>query len=102
MPNSSYQHLRRAPAPPCAIRVIRRERDECQPKATLDSWVRSSSGVAAWIDNVIIDGVCVGLVRGGTDFTGRALRLLQSGNLQTYAFLFALGVAVLLFFALGR
>ena len=39
-------------------------------------------------------------VRGGTDFTGRALRLVQTGNLQTYAFLFVLGVAVVLWFVL--
>jgi hypothetical protein len=40
------------------------------------------------------------LVRGTTDFAGRALRLFQTGNLQTYAFLFALGVAVVLWLAL--
>jgi hypothetical protein len=39
-------------------------------------------------------------VRGGTDFSGRALRLMQTGNLQTYAFLFVLGVAVVLFWVL--
>ena len=48
-----------------------------------------------------IENLCIGFVRGGTDFTGRALRLLQSGNLQTYAFLFALGVALLLYLVLG-
>jgi NADH-quinone oxidoreductase subunit L len=60
------------------------------------------SAVAGWLDRWIIDGFCVGLVRGGTDFAGRALRLVQTGNLQTYAFLFVLGVALLLYFALGR
>ena len=34
------------------------------------------------------------------ELTGRALRLLQTGNLQTYAFLFALGVALVLYFVL--
>ena len=58
--------------------------------------------VADWIDRWIVEGFCVGLVRGGTDLTGRALRLLQTGNLQTYAFLFVLGVAVLLWFMLGK
>jgi len=58
--------------------------------------------IADLFDRWIIDGFCIGLVRGGTDFTGRALRLLQTGNLQTYAFLFALGVAlVLLYLAIG-
>jgi len=52
------------------------------------------------IDRWIVEGFCIGLVRGGTDFTGRALRLLQTGNLQTYAFLFVLGVAALLYWVL--
>jgi hypothetical protein len=47
-----------------------------------------------------VEGFCIGFVRGGTDITGRALRLVQTGNLQTYAFLFVLGVAVLLYFIL--
>ncbi len=54
------------------------------------------------IDRWFVEGFCIGLVRGGTDFTGRALRLMQTGNLQTYAFLFVLGVALLLYFVLGK
>ena len=60
------------------------------------------AAVADWIDRWIVEGFCIGLVRGGTDLTGRALRLVQTGNLQTYAFLFVLGVAVLLWFVLGK
>jgi NADH-quinone oxidoreductase subunit L len=60
------------------------------------------AAVADWIDRWIIEGACIGLVRGGTDLTGRALRLVQTGNLQTYAFLFVLGVALLLYFVLGK
>ncbi|HAO79162.1 MAG TPA: NADH-quinone oxidoreductase subunit L [Verrucomicrobia subdivision 3 bacterium] len=60
------------------------------------------AAVADWIDRWIIEGACIGLVRGGTDLTGRALRLAQTGNLQTYAFLFVLGVALLLYFVLGK
>ena len=56
--------------------------------------------VADWFDRWIIDGFCVGLVRGGTDFAGRTLRQFQTGNVQTYALLFALGVALVLFLAL--
>jgi len=37
---------------------------------------------------------------GTTELVGRMLRLLQTGNLQTYAFLFALGVAFVLYLAL--
>jgi len=60
------------------------------------------ASVADWIDRWIVEDCCIGLVRGGTDLTGRALRLVQTGNLQTYAFLFVLGVAVVLWFVLGK
>ncbi len=60
------------------------------------------AAVADWIDRWFVEGFCIGLVRGGTDFTGRALRLLQTGNLQTYALLFVFGVAVVLYFVLGK
>jgi NADH-quinone oxidoreductase subunit L len=55
---------------------------------------------AAWIDRWIIAGFAVKGTHGTTEIIGRALRLLQTGNLQTYAFLFALGVALVLFWAL--
>ncbi len=58
--------------------------------------------VADWMDRWIVEVVCLGTLRGGTDLTGRALRLVQTGNLQTYAFLFVLGVALLLYFVLGK
>lgn len=58
--------------------------------------------ISDWIDRWLVEGLCVGLVRGGTDLTGRALRLVQTGNLQTYAFLFILGVAVVLWLMLGK
>jgi NADH-quinone oxidoreductase subunit L len=60
------------------------------------------AAVADWIDRWIVEGFCIGLVRGGTDLTGRALRLVQTGNLQTYAFLLVLGVAAVLWFVLGK
>jgi NADH-quinone oxidoreductase subunit L len=60
------------------------------------------SAVMDWIDRWLVDCAGIGLVRGGTDITGRALRLMQTGNLQTYAFLFALGVAVVLYLVLGK
>lgn len=67
------------------------------------TFVRAHDFIAAvmdWIDRWLVEGLCIGLVRGGTDLTGRGLRLLQTGNLQTYAFLFVLGVAVTLYFIL--
>jgi NADH-quinone oxidoreductase subunit L len=60
------------------------------------------AAISDWIDRWFVEGFCIGLVRGGTDLTGRALRLVQTGNLQTYAFLFVLGVAVVLWFVLGK
>jgi hypothetical protein len=42
----------------------------------------------------------VRIISGGTELVGRGLRLLQSGNLQTYAFLSAAGIALALYFML--
>jgi NADH-quinone oxidoreductase subunit L len=58
------------------------------------------SAVADWFDRWMIAGLVVRGTHGTTEFVGRALRLLQTGNLQTYAFLFALGVALVLYLAL--
>ncbi|MGD0206332.1 MAG: NADH-quinone oxidoreductase subunit L [Verrucomicrobiota bacterium] len=69
------------------------------------TFIRAHDFIAAvmdWIDRWVVNWGGIGLVRGGTDFTGRALRLMQTGNLQTYAFLFALGVAVVLWLVLGK
>jgi NADH-quinone oxidoreductase subunit L len=55
---------------------------------------------AAWFDRKIIAGFAVRGTHGSTELIGRMLRLLQTGNLQTYAFLFALGVAFVLYLAL--
>jgi NADH-quinone oxidoreductase subunit L len=65
----------------------------------LHDWL---AAVADVFERWVISGVLVRGVHGTTEFAGRALRLLQTGNLQTYAFLFALGLAVLLFFVLGK
>jgi NADH-quinone oxidoreductase subunit L len=58
--------------------------------------------VADWIDRWLVEWLCIGIVRGGTDLSGRMLRHLQTGSLQMYAFLFVFGVAVLLYFVLGK
>jgi NADH-quinone oxidoreductase subunit L len=60
------------------------------------------SVAADWFDRWIIAGLGVRGVHGTTEFMGRALRLLQTGNLQTYALLFAFGVAALLWLVLGK
>jgi NADH-quinone oxidoreductase subunit L len=69
------------------------------------TFIRLHDAIAAvmdFIDRWILEGVCIGLIRGGTDLTGRALRLVQTGNLQTYAFLLVFGVALLLYFVLAK
>jgi NADH-quinone oxidoreductase subunit L len=58
------------------------------------------SKLADWIDRWIIAGLGVRGVHGTTEIFGRALRMVQTGNLQTYAFLFALGVALVLILVL--
>ena len=58
------------------------------------------AAMAAWFDRWIIAGVAVRGTHGTTELVGRALRLLQTGSLQTYAFLFAMGVALVLYLAL--
>ena len=60
----------------------------------------SLAAVAGWFDRWIIAGLAVRGTHGTTELAGRALRLLQTGNLQTYAMLFALGVALVLYLAL--
>jgi NADH-quinone oxidoreductase subunit L len=58
------------------------------------------AGVADWVDRWLIAGLGVRGVHGTTEIVGRILREVQTGNLQTYAFLFAIGVALLLLFML--
>ncbi len=60
----------------------------------------SLARLANAIDRHLIEGLGVRGVAGVTDILGRSLRLLQTGNLQTYTFLFAVGVAIVLVFAL--
>ena len=67
------------------------------------TFVRAHDFIATvmdFIDRWIVEGLCIGFVRGSTDLTGRGLRFLQTGNLQTYAFLFVAGVAVVLYLVL--
>jgi len=69
------------------------------------TFVRLHDLIAAvfdFVDRWILEGAILGFIRGGTDLTGRALRLVQTGNLQTHAFLFVFGVAVLLYFVLVK
>jgi NADH-quinone oxidoreductase subunit L len=67
--------------------------------------IRAHDSIAdflAWFDKIFVGGLGVRGVHGTTEFIGRALRLFQTGNLQTYAFLFALGVVFILFLAFRK
>ncbi|MCI0537171.1 MAG: NADH-quinone oxidoreductase subunit L, partial [Verrucomicrobiales bacterium] len=59
------------------------------------------AAVAEFVDRWVIAGFLVRGAHGTTEIFGRALRLLQTGNLQTYAFLFVAGVAFVLYLALA-
>jgi NADH-quinone oxidoreductase subunit L len=58
------------------------------------------AGLAAWCDRWLVSGLMVRGTHGTVEIIGRMLRQFQTGNLQTYAFLFALGVAFLLYLML--
>ena len=62
----------------------------------------SLAGFLAWFDRIFVAGLGVRGVHGTTEFIGRALRLFQTGNLQTYALLFALGVVFILALAFRK
>jgi NADH-quinone oxidoreductase subunit L len=68
-------------------------------EATVIRLHNTLAAIAGSID-WIIQNVFVGFVRGGTGLTSVWLRQLQTGNIQTYTFLFALGAAVILFLVL--
>ncbi len=50
------------------------------------------------VDKIIIDGFVLGLGRGTRDL-GKRFKAIQTGDVQTYAFLLMLGLVTLLWFA---
>ena len=66
--------------------------------ATHELWSRIAQAIDRWI----IGGLAVRGASGATEFAGRALRLVQSGSLQTYAFLLVAGVAAVIYCLLAR
>ena len=68
----------------------------------LIAWTQDA--IARWADAVdrwVIGGALVKGVPGTAELCGRLLRLAQTGDLQTYAFLFVLGAAVAIVLTLG-
>ncbi len=58
------------------------------------------AALCGWIDRWVFSGFFVRGAHGTTELAGRALRLVQTGNLQTYTFLFVGGVALIILIAL--
>ena len=58
--------------------------------------------IANFVDRWIINGLAVRGASGVTLGVGRVLRLFQIGNLQGYAFLFGLGIVLLIYFIIFR
>ena len=69
--------------------------------STLVKWTQDLfAQIAGFVDRWIIDGGIVRGLGGATWSCGFALRFLQIGNLQAYAFLFGFGVVLLLYLIL--
>jgi NADH:ubiquinone oxidoreductase subunit 5 (subunit L)/multisubunit Na+/H+ antiporter MnhA subunit len=62
----------------------------------------SLAALADWIDRWIVAGLLVRGAHGTTELVGRALRLAQTGSLQTHTFLFVAGAALVLFLVMYR
>ncbi len=75
--------------------------DEFYERVLIPSTQEAAAKFADAFDRWIISGV-VQLAAGSTDLFGRALRQVQTGNLQGYAFTLVLGVAIILYFALVK
>ena len=67
----------------------------------IDKVQENLAKLAEAIDRWVIAGLLVRGTHGTTELAGRVLRLAQTGNLQTYAFWFASGMAALLIFTLS-
>ena len=67
----------------------------------IDNVQENLAKLADAIDRWVIAGLLVRGAHGTTELAGRVLRLAQTGNLQTYAFWFAAGMAVLLVLTLS-
>jgi NADH-quinone oxidoreductase subunit L len=71
-------------------------------EATVIRLQDTTAAVVDWFDRWLVGGAAVRGTAGIANLIGQALRLVQTGSLQTYAFLLVLGVAVVLFIVLGR
>jgi len=75
--------------------------DEFYERVLIPATQELLAKIADAIDRWIIGGA-VQATQGTTDLFGRALRLVQNGSIQTYAFLLIAGVALVLYFVLAK
>ena len=98
-----YRNAASDPLPvhlPATCRLLRRKFYFDEFYAWLIALTQDSMAwFAAAFDRYFLAGG-VRFISGGTELLGRGLRLFQSGNLQTYAFLTAAGIALALYFML--
>ena len=57
--------------------------------------------LAGWADRWLVAGLAVRGLHGSVDLVGRAVRLVQTGSIQTYAFLFVAGAALVAWLVLS-
>jgi NADH-quinone oxidoreductase subunit L len=57
--------------------------------------------LAGWFDRIVLSGFLIKGLANVVDLLGRGMRLFQTGNIHTYAFLFVLGVALVMFLVMG-
>jgi NADH-quinone oxidoreductase subunit L len=62
----------------------------------------TAAALVGWLDRWIVAGLLVRGTQVATELAGRSLRMLQTGNLQTYAFLLVLGAVLLLYTMIAR
>ena len=55
-----------------------------------------------WFDLWILQRLGIGTLSLGTGLLGRTVRLLQTGNIGTYAFLLGLGVTIIIYYVVVR
>lgn len=59
------------------------------------------ANLADWFDRWIVSGLFVRGTHGFVELFGRALRLVQTGNVQTYGFMLVAGIVVVILISLG-
>jgi len=99
-----YRDAKQDPLPEHLGMLARWMRDRFQFDELYDRLIAMThdavAALADLLDRWVIAGLFVRGVHGTVEILGRALRLVQTGNLQTYTFLFAAGVVVVIVLAL--